>query len=182
MCVCVAVCMYMCFMILTINSIDLKNTTQTQTLGSLYVFISYPLGLGPDFIISNLHAILFLSCSSLLEAGWCSVRIDVFPTMGKWKSSYAFIRNVFLWRGKTWNIRHLEPNFAGHQNRALSNRPQAVTVREKPDEWDHAMDRAQNPTNTKIPHASSNVKPGFETAYFVNKSAECPCALYEWPR
>jgi hypothetical protein len=33
------------------------------------------------------------------------------------------------------------------------------------------MARAQNPTNAKIPHASSNVKPGFETAYFVNKSS-----------
>ena len=83
MCACVAVCMFMCFMILTTNSIYFKNITQTQTLGSLYVFISYPRGLGPDFIISNLHIFLFLSCSSLLEAGRCPVRIDVFPTMGK---------------------------------------------------------------------------------------------------
>jgi hypothetical protein len=60
--------------------------------------------------------------------------------------------------------------------------PQTVTVREKPDEWDHAMDRAQNPTNTKIAHASSNVKPSFETAYFGNKAAECSCALHDWPR
>jgi hypothetical protein len=159
----------MCFMILTTNSIYTKNITQTQTFGSLYVFLSYPRGLGPDFIISNLH--IFLSCSFLLEASRCPVLIDVFPTMGKWKSSCAFVRNVFLWPGKTWNIRHLEPNFAGHRNRALSNPPQTVTVREKPDEWDHAMDRAQTPTNSKIPHASSNVKPGFETAYFVNKAA-----------
>jgi len=43
------------------------------------------------------------------------------------------------------------------------------------------MARAQNPTNTKIPHASSNVKPGFETTYFVNKAAEFSCALH-WPR
>jgi hypothetical protein len=67
-------------------------------------------------------------------------------------------------------------------DRALSNPPQTVTVREKRDEGDHAMARAQNPSNSNISHASSHVKPGFETAYFVNKAAECSCALNDWPR
>lgn len=78
-----------------------------------------------------------------------------------------------------WYIRHPEPNFAGHQNRTLPTPPQTVTVREKPDESDHAMVRAQNPINIKITHASSNMTPGFETVYFVNK---CYCAFHDWPQ
>jgi hypothetical protein len=60
--------MYMCFMILTINSIYFKNTTQIQTPGSLYVFISYPRGLGPDFIGSNLHILSLNAGSEKMES------------------------------------------------------------------------------------------------------------------
>lgn len=83
----------------------------------------------------------------------------------------------------TWkNLEHStsRTEFCGTPEQSSFKPPQTVTVREKPDEWDHAMDRSQNPT--KVPRASSDVKPGFETAYFVNKAAECSCTRHDWRR